>query len=129
MPAMAAVGRQLPRGQAPVDPQGKEHMAKRPIFVKFRATEVQRGNLIDAAKRSGTTSSALLRRFVASLPRGQQADFGRMRAEWAAVRQVANQVLTFADEVHRHVPETADRVRVAADSLHRMASRHLGPIE
>lgn len=111
-----------------MDP-GKAAMATKTIFVKFRATEAQRSNLIDAAKRAGTTSSALLRRFVASLPRGHQADFGRMRAEWAAVRQVANQVLTFADEAHRHAPETADRVRIAAGSLHRMASRHLGPIE
>lgn len=112
-----------------MDPQGKEHMAKRPIFVKFRATEVQRGNLIDAARRSGTTSSALLRRFVASLPRGPQTEFGRMRAEWAAVRQVANQVLNFADEARHHAPAAAEQVRIAAGSLHRMASRHLGPIE
>lgn len=104
-------------------------MATKTIFVKFRATEAQRGNLIKAAARSGTTSSALLRRFAASLPRGHQADVRRMRTEWAAVRQVANQVLTFVDESHCHAPEAAERVRIAAGNLHRMASRHLGPIE
>jgi len=111
-----------------VDPR-KDAMATKTIFVKFRATEAQRSNLVDAAKRTGTTSSALLRRFVASLSRGPQTDFGRMRAEWAAVRQVANQVLTFAEEAHRHYPAAAEHVRIAAGSLHRMASRHLGPIE
>lgn len=104
-------------------------MATKTIFVKFRATEAQRSNLIEAAERTGTTSSALLRRFAAGLPRGPQADFGRVRAEWAAVRQAANQILTFADEARRQAPEAAERVRIAAGSLHRMASRHLGPIE
>jgi len=111
-----------------VDPR-KAAMATKTIFVKFRATESQRSNLIDAAKRTGTTSSALLRRFVASLPRGPQTEFGRMRAEWAAVRQVANQVLTFADEARHYAPAAAEQVKIAASSLHRMASRHLGPIE
>ena len=105
-------------------------MAKRPIFVKFRATEAQRDSLIKAAELDGTTSSALLRRFAGSLRNGGRPQCVPSRAEWVAVRQAANEVLTFADAATLpHSPAAAERIRIAASNLHRLASRHLGPVE
>lgn len=99
------------------------------VFVKFRASETQKNILSEAASRRGITASALLRRFVVTLRPGAQPTSDAARSEWAAVRQLANQVLTFADETDRLPLDVAERLRVTGASLHRMARIHLSPVE
>lgn len=99
------------------------------VFVKFRTTERQRDRLNRAAAGAGTTSSVLLRRFILDLPRSALPDRGQQeRADWAHVRQLANQIISASADAYQGTSESAARIRAAASALHTLASQRLGPI-
>ncbi|MGI3899401.1 MAG: hypothetical protein ACRYGP_29565 [Janthinobacterium lividum] len=79
-----------------------------------------------AARRANMTTSDLLRGLSGQIVEGRSAD-GRVRADMAAVRTLANRLLAWADRASCDEERDLGLIVRLANQLHEMAARHLGP--